>query len=170
MVSTTRPPRPGILEPAGPERLLPLLPSSCKGGRGSVSRRILLNSLARPEVERPTTRRRGGMPMWSRAEPRSRRWRRAGGALGLATCCSLAWLLAPVPAAPPPAPRQQASAVERWADPDLPVTAGLEVWLDARRQNDARRALGKPEAADGDPVDTWYDGSGHGRHLLQKDA
>ncbi|MCI0455870.1 MAG: ThuA domain-containing protein [Gemmataceae bacterium] len=61
------------------------------------------------------------------------------------------------------------SAVEGWADPNLPVTDGLEVWLDAARQNAARRALKKPEVVSGAPLDVCYDASGKGRHLLQKD-
>src|SRR5437868_1947916 len=63
-----------------------------------------------------------------------------------------------------------AGAVEPWADPNLKVTAGLQVWLDAGRQNTARRALKRPELADGQPVALCYDGSGLARHLEQKDA
>lgn len=58
----------------------------------------------------------------------------------------------------------------KWAAPGLTVTENLELWLDAGRQNAARKALGWPELRPGEPVDTWYDASGHGRHLLQKDA
>jgi len=63
-----------------------------------------------------------------------------------------------------------ASAAEDWADPGLKVTDGLEVWLDAARQNAARRALKIPEVRGGLPLDTWLDASGHRRHLTQKDA
>src|SRR5947209_6309570 len=59
--------------------------------------------------------------------------------------------------------------VEGWAAPGLKVTAGLELWLDAARQNAARRALGRPERKAGERIDVWYDASGHGRHLTQKD-
>jgi putative heme-binding domain-containing protein len=59
---------------------------------------------------------------------------------------------------------------EDWADPGLKVTDGLEVWLDAARQNAARMALKLPEVRSGLPLDTWLDGSGKRRHLTQKDA
>jgi putative heme-binding domain-containing protein len=61
-------------------------------------------------------------------------------------------------------------AVEKWADKNLPVTGGLDFWLDAARQNAARQASGKPALADGQPVDTCFDASGHGRHLVQQQA
>ena len=59
---------------------------------------------------------------------------------------------------------------EKWADAALPVTDGLELWLDAGRLNAARRAAGEKEFADGDKVETWYDASGRGRNLTQKKA
>ncbi|HEY7309161.1 MAG TPA: ThuA domain-containing protein [Gemmataceae bacterium] len=62
---------------------------------------------------------------------------------------------------------QDATPLEKWRHPDLKVTAGLQLWLDAARQNAARRALRRPELHDGDRVDMWYDASGHGRHLPQ---
>src|SRR5262249_38164649 len=46
-------------------------------------------------------------------------------------------------------------------------TRGLALWLDAGRLNAARKALGLAEIPDGSRVDTWYDASGHGRHLAQ---
>jgi putative heme-binding domain-containing protein len=49
------------------------------------------------------------------------------------------------------------------------VTAGLELWLDAGRQNAARQAYGRPALRPGQILDTWYDASGHRRHLIQKD-
>jgi putative heme-binding domain-containing protein len=61
-------------------------------------------------------------------------------------------------------------AAENWADKRLPVTDGLELWLDAARQNAARRARGEATVADGQKLDVWYDASGHGRHLAQKDV
>ncbi|HEY7158086.1 MAG TPA: ThuA domain-containing protein [Gemmataceae bacterium] len=57
---------------------------------------------------------------------------------------------------------------EKWRRRDLKVTAGLQLWLDAGRQNAARRALHRPELHDGDRIDVCYDASGRGRHLLQK--
>ena len=61
-----------------------------------------------------------------------------------------------------------ASPTEAWADPGLKVTRGLALWLDAGRLNAARKAHGRPEVSDGVRVDTWYDASGHGRDLGQK--
>ncbi len=61
-------------------------------------------------------------------------------------------------------------APEKWQHPALKVTAGLQLWLDAGRQNAARRALHRTELHDGDKVDIWFDASGHGGHLLQKDT
>ncbi|WZP00352.1 ThuA domain-containing protein [Isosphaeraceae bacterium EP7] len=60
-----------------------------------------------------------------------------------------------------------ARPIEAWADPHLKVTRGLVLWLDAGHLNAARKALGRPEAAEGARVDLWYDASGHGRHLAQ---
>jgi putative heme-binding domain-containing protein len=57
--------------------------------------------------------------------------------------------------------------IEAWADPELKVTRGLVLWLDAGRLNAARKALGRPELSDGTRVGTWYDGSGSGRHFAQ---
>ena len=62
---------------------------------------------------------------------------------------------------------QQSSQVERWADTRLQVTEGLVLWLDASRMSAARQAQGRLPLGDGDPVDVWYDGSGHGRHCTQ---
>jgi putative heme-binding domain-containing protein len=61
-------------------------------------------------------------------------------------------------------------APEKWRHPALKVTTGLQFWLDAGRQNAARRMLRRAELHSGDKVDIWFDASGHGRHLLQKDA
>jgi glucose/arabinose dehydrogenase len=63
-----------------------------------------------------------------------------------------------------------ARGAEEWADPSLKVTDGLQVWLDAARQNAARRASKLPELSAGSALDTWLDASGHRRHLTQKDA
>ena len=58
-------------------------------------------------------------------------------------------------------------AVEDWADPALPVTRGLDVWLDAARENEARRRGGVPDAAPGQPLDRWLDASGAKRDVRQ---
>ncbi len=55
-------------------------------------------------------------------------------------------------------------SVEKWADAKLPVTAGLELWLDA-----SRATADKPAPLDG-KLDTWADASGHGRHVKQPKA
>jgi putative heme-binding domain-containing protein len=62
-----------------------------------------------------------------------------------------------------------AFAAEKWADPRLPVTNGLVVWLDAARLSKARAALGLPLLRDGDTLDQWPDASGHKRRLAQAD-
>jgi putative heme-binding domain-containing protein len=57
---------------------------------------------------------------------------------------------------------------ENWAHLGLPVTSGLELWLDAGRLAEACRAQGLPAPRAGEAVDTWFDASGHARHLVQK--
>src|SRR5258707_1359905 len=59
-------------------------------------------------------------------------------------------------------------AAEDWADPNLKVTKGLEIWLDASRQNPARQRAKLPELPSGMRVGVWYDASGKRRHLSQK--
>jgi putative heme-binding domain-containing protein len=66
--------------------------------------------------------------------------------------------------------RAEDKGAEKWADAALPVTDGLELWLDAGRLNAARKAHGEKEIADGEKVETWYDASGHGHDLTQKNA
>jgi putative heme-binding domain-containing protein len=56
------------------------------------------------------------------------------------------------------------TAVEKWADPRLPVTAGLELWLDASRAN------GDQLMPHDGKLEVWYDASGKGRHLRQPAA
>jgi putative heme-binding domain-containing protein len=56
-------------------------------------------------------------------------------------------------------PVSEARSTEPWADPKLPVTDGLELWLDAARPADKAPAPG--------PLAVWMDGSGKGRHLRQ---
>src|SRR5262249_20718979 len=50
-------------------------------------------------------------------------------------------------------------SAEPWADPKLPITDGLELWLDATRPGEKKRADG--------PLDIWSDASGKGRHVRQ---
>ena len=52
-----------------------------------------------------------------------------------------------------------ARSAEPWADPKLPVSDGLELWLDAARPAEKHPPPG--------PLDVWMDGSGKGRHLRQ---
>src|SRR5450759_1899697 len=66
--------------------------------------------------------------------------------------------------------RAEDKGAEKWADSALPVTDGLELWLDAGRLNAARKAHGEKEIADDETVEIWYDASGHGRNLTQKNA
>lgn len=57
---------------------------------------------------------------------------------------------------------------ETWADPGLPVQAGLRLWLDASRINAGRSALGLPELVDGAAVGLWPDASGRKTHAGQR--
>jgi putative heme-binding domain-containing protein len=63
--------------------------------------------------------------------------------------------------------RPLARSTESWADPGLKITRGLALWLDSGRMNAARKAHGQAEVSDGSRIDTWYDASGQGRHLVQ---
>ncbi|HEY1172510.1 MAG TPA: ThuA domain-containing protein [Verrucomicrobiae bacterium] len=58
--------------------------------------------------------------------------------------------------------------MEPWADGKLTVTEGLELWLDAAQQNAARTALKLPTLNNSTATDTWFDGSGLGRHVSQR--
>lgn len=60
-----------------------------------------------------------------------------------------------------------AQGLPRWADSDLRVVVGLELWLDAARLNTARQAGGLAPLKTGDAVETWFDNSGKGRHVSQ---
>jgi hypothetical protein len=62
-------------------------------------------------------------------------------------------------------PRRAAPAA--WADGGLPVHEGLTVWFDASVQAEARREISAPSLPSGAPLDTWYDGSGNSRHVVQ---
>lgn len=57
---------------------------------------------------------------------------------------------------------------EPWAEPGLPKTDGLVLWLDAAGQQAAWQARGKSELGSGAAFDVWYDGSGNGLHLRQR--
>lgn len=82
----------------------------------------------------------------------------------------LIWQSGPDSAAEAPAPKGTAPAnPEKWADPNLKVTSGLELWLDVKRLNAARKASQKPDFAPGQKVDVWLDASGNGRNLEQKE-
>src|SRR4051794_4500327 len=59
-------------------------------------------------------------------------------------------------------------AVEPWADQKLPVTAGLQLWLDASREAAAREALDLPPLPPGSGLDFWHDASGAAHHLNQR--
>jgi putative heme-binding domain-containing protein len=62
------------------------------------------------------------------------------------------------------------SATEPWADPRLKIVDSLQLWIDATRQNAAHKALQIPELSSLQPIDLALDGSGQGRHLIQKEA
>jgi putative heme-binding domain-containing protein len=59
-------------------------------------------------------------------------------------------------------------AVERWADPALPVTDGLVFWLDASRQGPARKAHDLPPLTSGAIAGIAFDASGNGLHAVQR--
>lgn len=66
-----------------------------------------------------------------------------------------------------------ADAIEPWADETLPVRTGLELWLDASRENDARKAAAPATprrtqpVAHNRPLDYWHDASGYKRDVHQ---
>lgn len=55
-------------------------------------------------------------------------------------------------------------ALEPWADAELPIADGLELWLDAAR------ATGPDLVPHDGKLAVWYDASGNGRHLRQGDV
>lgn len=61
-----------------------------------------------------------------------------------------------------------AAEPESWADPALPVTEGLALWLDPSAENRARKANGFRPLAEADGVDRLHDASGNGRHVRQE--
>ena len=56
---------------------------------------------------------------------------------------------------------------EKWADPRLPVSEGLEVWLDATTLAAATEANGASPPRAGGAVATWFDASGTKRDARQ---
>src|SRR5256885_6058008 len=60
-----------------------------------------------------------------------------------------------------------ALAVEKWADPGLKVTDGVELWLDATRLPSAYESNATSPPRAGGAVAVWYDASGHKRDALQ---
>src|SRR5689334_4944986 len=69
-------------------------------------------------------------------------------------------------------------AVEPWADAKLPVKENLELWLDASRENEARKDFNPPAGkkkrnragtnlGNDSSVDYWHDASGNGRNVHQ---
>ena len=50
---------------------------------------------------------------------------------------------------------------------DLHVRDGLQLWLDASRVNDSRKAAGESELANGDATAAWFDGAIEGRRVEQ---
>src|SRR4030095_6551263 len=70
----------------------------------------------------------------------------------------------------PPGWQHRANAVDSWTDTRLPETNGLALWLDAGRQNAARRAHARAPVPEGNPLAQWFDGSGHQRAVTQRIA
>ena len=64
-------------------------------------------------------------------------------------------------------PSGGASAAEPWADSKLPVTEGLQVWLDATRITAATEAGGASPPREGGAVAVWHDASGNNRDVRQ---
>jgi len=60
------------------------------------------------------------------------------------------------------------AGVEAWTDPRLKEPEGLFAWYDASRQQQGRAALKNAPVVAGRGINLVYDGSGHGRHLVQR--
>src|SRR5262249_59681810 len=127
------------------------------GGPGGAGGRAVSYLLARPAGRQARPRRPPGVPPSVRPQ-----WLcRDGPPLaleekGVAMCKYIGSAVAVLLLAGAAAP---ADAAEKWADADLPTTAGLALWLDAGRQDAAWKAHNKllsPAA----PLDVCYDGSG----------
>ncbi|MDA1230850.1 MAG: hypothetical protein O2856_08755, partial [Planctomycetota bacterium] len=67
------------------------------------------------------------------------------------------------------ASRMTHGQIATWADEELQVRDGLQLWLDASRVNDARKAVGESELANGDAIAAWSDGAKNGRSVAQAD-
>ena len=50
----------------------------------------------------------------------------------------------------------------------LPIREGLQLWLNASAQRELREVQQLAPVSDGDPLDYWCDGSGHGRNCNQR--
>lgn len=61
----------------------------------------------------------------------------------------------------------RSQALESWANPALPVTNGLALWLDASRENTARASNAVAWVAEGGSLNLWHDASGNRHHLIQ---
>ena len=59
--------------------------------------------------------------------------------------------------------------VAAWADKELAVHDGLQLWLDASRVNAFRKSMNSPEFVSGDAVTSWSDGSAEQRVFDQAD-
>lgn len=59
-------------------------------------------------------------------------------------------------------------AVESWTNPKLKVHDGLAIWIDASGQEMIRTERGDQPLVSGAALNILYDGSGHGRHLVQR--
>ena len=59
--------------------------------------------------------------------------------------------------------------VAAWADKELAVHDGLQLWLDASRVNAFRKSMNSPEFVSGDAVTSWSDGSASQRVFDQAD-
>lgn len=57
--------------------------------------------------------------------------------------------------------------IARWADATLPIKDGLQLWLDATRENEAREAHYMNRLSDDQRMELWHDSSGNSRHLTQ---
>ncbi|MDB6040413.1 MAG: hypothetical protein JWM99_4254 [Verrucomicrobiales bacterium] len=61
-----------------------------------------------------------------------------------------------------------AATPEPWTDERLPVRDGLELWLDASHETEARKVHQLAILLSGTPADFWHDGSGHKRDMSQR--
>jgi putative heme-binding domain-containing protein len=66
-------------------------------------------------------------------------------------------------------PSRGAAPLEPWVDRRLPVTEGLQLWLDSTTLQEALHAEGGPPLQDQTALERWPDGSGNKRHFTQPD-